>query len=138
MTQVLRRAVLLAAGGLFVIAAGAKDAPVAADPKATELVHELGLAESPTALRELPGWHAPKTLLMLSQTPLGGVSQKLRDSLMQAAPGLDVVMVGGMDEYIAKARDADAIVGSDDVVCDERVLAAAKKVRWMAVYSAGV
>jgi phosphoglycerate dehydrogenase-like enzyme len=138
MTQVLRRTVLLAAGGLFVMSAGAGDAPVAADPRASELVHELGLAESPTALRELPGWRAPRTLLMLSQTPLGGVSQKLRESLLQAAPGLDVVMVAGMDEFVARSRDADAVVGSDDVVCDERVLEAAKRLRWIAVYSAGV
>lgn len=139
MTQVLRRAALLAASGLFVAVAGGKDAaPVAPDPKATELIQELGLAESPTALREQPGWRAPKTLLMISQTPLGGVSQKLRDSLQSAAPGLDIVMVGTLDEFIAKAGDVDAIVGSDDWVCDERVLAAGKKVRWVAVYSAGV
>ena len=138
MTQVPGRAALLAAAGLFVGIAGARDAPVAPDPRATELIHELGLAESPTALREMPGWRAPKSLLMISQTPLGGVSQKLRDSLQSAAPGLDIVMVGTLDEFIAKARDVDAIVGSDDWVCDERVLAAAKQVRWIAVYSAGV
>ena len=39
---------------------------------------------------------------------------------------------------IAQAANADAIVGGDNVVCDERVLAAAKKVRWVAVMSAGV
>ncbi len=141
MTQVLKRAALLAAAGLFVVVAAAKDAPavaVAPDPKATELVHELGLAEAPTALREQPGWKSPKSLLMISQTPLGGVSQKLRESLQSAAPGLDIIMVGTMDEFIAKSRDVDAIVGSDDWVCDDRVLAMAKKVRWIAVYSAGV
>ncbi len=138
MTQVLSRAALLAACSMFIVVAVAKDAPVAADPKAVELVRELGLAESPTALRDMPGWKPPKTLLMISQTPLGGTSQKLRDSLQAAAPGLEVVMVGTMDEFIARARDVDAIAGGDDVVCDERVLAAAKKLRWAAVYSAGV
>ena len=138
MTQVLSRAALLAAASVFIVVAVAKDAPVAADPKAVELVRELGLAESPTALRDMPGWKPPKTLLMISQTPLGGTSQKLRDSLQAAAPGLEVVMVGTMDEFIARAKDVDAIAGGDDVVCDERVLAAAKKLRWAAVYSAGV
>ena len=138
MTQVLSRAALLAAASVFIVIAVAKDAPVAADPKAVELVRELGLAESPTALRDMPGWKPPKTLLMISQTPLGGTSQKLRDSLQAAAPGLEVVMVGTMEEFIARAKDVDAIAGGDDVVCDERVLAAAKKLRWAAVYSAGV
>ena len=137
MTQVLKRVSLLVAG-CFVVAAAAKDMPVAADPKAVELVHELGLVESPTALSELPGWRAPKTLLMLSQTPLGGVGQKLHDSLQSAAPGLEIVMVDSTDEFVAKAADADAMVASDGVVCDERVLAAAKKVRWVAIYSAGI
>jgi len=138
MSQVTNRAALSVAISFLVVAAFAKDAAVAPDPKAVALVQELGLAESPTALRELPGWKQPKTLLMISQNPLGGPSQKLRESLQSAAPGLEVVFVSSMDEFIAKAKDADAIAGGDDVVCDERVLAAAKKLRWAAVYSAGV
>jgi phosphoglycerate dehydrogenase-like enzyme len=138
MPQRSRHATLLVAAGWFVMVAGAKEAPVAPDPKAAELIKELGLAEGPTALRDIPGWKPPKTLLMISQTPLGATSQRLRDSLQSAAPGLEVVMVPNMDEFIAKARAADAIAGGDDVVCDERVLAAAKKLRWAAVYSAGV
>jgi phosphoglycerate dehydrogenase-like enzyme len=138
MRQLSRQATLLVAAGLFAMVAGAKDAPVAADPKAAELIKELGLAEGPAALRDIPGWRRPKTLLMISQTPLGATSQRLRESLRAVAPDLEVVMVPNMDEFIAKARDADAIAGGDDVVCDERVLAAAKQLRWAAVYSAGV
>lgn len=138
MRQVKYRAALLAAAAVFVVAAGAKDAPVAADPRVVQLIQELGLAEGPTALREQRGWKPPRTLLMLSQNPLSAASQKLRDSLQSAAPGLEVVMVSSMDEFIARAKDADAIAGGDDMVCDERVLAAAKKLRWAAVYSAGV
>ena len=138
MSQVTNRAALSVAISFFVVAAFAKDAAVAPDPKAVALVQELGLAESPTALRELPGWKQPKTLLMISQNPLGEASQKLRESLQSAAPGLEVVFVSSMDELIGKAKDADAIAGGDDVVCDERLLAAAKKLRWAAVYSAGV
>jgi phosphoglycerate dehydrogenase-like enzyme len=119
-------------------ASGAAVAPVAPDPRAVALVQELGLDEGPTALRELPGWKPPKTLLMISQNPLGAPSQKLRESLQAAAPGLNVVFVPGIEEFIAQAKDADAIAGGDDLVCDERVLAAAKKLRWAAVYSAGV
>ena len=138
MSQAVCRAAWFAAGSLFVLAANARDAAVATDPKAAELIQELGLAEGATALRDMPGWKQPRTLLMISQNPLGASSQKLRETLQAAAPGLEVVMVPSMDEFIAKAKDADAIAGGDDVVCDERVLAAAKKLRWAAVYSAGV
>lgn len=138
MRQVMCRAALLAATSWIAVAADAKDAPVAPDPKVVALIQEFGLTEGPTALRDLPGWKPPKTLLMISQNPLGGTSQRLRDALQAAAPGLEVVMVASMDEFIAKAKHVDAIAGGDDVVCDERVLAAAKKLRWAAVYSAGV
>ena len=51
---------------------------------------------------------------------------------------------GGLYAYHAiQAEQAapgrrDALASGDDVVCDDRVLAAARKVRWVAVYSAGV
>jgi len=95
MSQVTNRAALSVAISFLVVAAFAKDAAVAPDPKAVALVQELGLAESPTALRELPGWKQPKTLLMISQNPLGGPSQKLRESLQSAAPGLEVGQTAG-------------------------------------------
>ncbi len=42
----LSRAALLAASSLFAVGALAKDEPPAADPKAVEVIRELGLAES--------------------------------------------------------------------------------------------
>jgi len=36
------------------------------------------------------------------------------------------------------APGADALLGVDNLVCDEQVLAAAKNVRWIGIYSAGV
>jgi len=47
-------------------------------------------------------------------------------------------VVRGADERAAKAATADALLGVDNLVCDDRVLAAAKKVRWIGIYSAGV
>ncbi|HET9863143.1 MAG TPA: D-2-hydroxyacid dehydrogenase [Steroidobacteraceae bacterium] len=138
MTQVLKRAAMSLAVGLLMTVAAAKDAPVPADPKALALVEELGLEEGPTAMCDLPGWRAPKMMLMISQNPLGPSSQRLREVLESAAPGLEVLMVPGVDEFLAKVPQADAIAGGDDLVCDERVLAAGKKLRWIAVYSAGV
>jgi phosphoglycerate dehydrogenase-like enzyme len=101
-----------------------------ADPKAVEVVREMGLMEGPTALRDTKGWKAPKKIVLTSMGPL--------DALQAAAPGVEIVVVSNAEEMAKAAGDADAIASGDDVVCDDRVLAAARKVRWVAVYSAGV
>jgi phosphoglycerate dehydrogenase-like enzyme len=130
MDKLLRRAALLVATSIVAVGAMARDEPPAADPKAVEVIRELGLVESATALRDQKGWRPPKRIVMITGTPLG--------NLQTPAAGVEVIAVKNTDEMIAQAADADAIVGGDNVVCDERVLAAAKKVRWVAVMSAGV
>jgi phosphoglycerate dehydrogenase-like enzyme len=130
---------VLGATAIVVSAVGkAAPAPAPADPKALALVHELGLIESATAMREAKGWKQPKRIVMITQTPLGGLSGGLRERLQAAAGPVEIVLVGSIDEMVAKAPDADAVIGGDDAVCNERVLAAGKKLRWVAVFSAGV
>jgi ABC-type amino acid transport substrate-binding protein len=106
---------MLAASSLFAVGAAAKDEPPAADPKAVEVIREIGLVESPTALRDQKGWRAPKRIIMVSGTPYV-------DS-QAAASGVEIVTVKNTEELIAQAGTADAIIGGDNVVCDERVLA---------------
>ncbi|HEV7608678.1 MAG TPA: D-2-hydroxyacid dehydrogenase [Steroidobacteraceae bacterium] len=137
MRQFSKHAVLFAAS-LFAIAAAAKDEPPPADPKAIEIIHELGLAESPTALRDMPGWRAPRRIVMATQNPNGTGTQEIRATLAGVAPGVEVVFVADATGLIKEAASADAIIGGDDVACDEGVLAAAKRLRWVAVMSAGV
>jgi phosphoglycerate dehydrogenase-like enzyme len=124
----------------IVASVAAKDAPAPApaDPKAVALVQELGLTESPTALREAKGWKQPKRIVMITQTPLGGLTGGLKERLQAAAGPVEIVLVSSLDEMVAKVADADAVIGGDDVTCHERVLAAGKKLRWIAVFSAGV
>jgi phosphoglycerate dehydrogenase-like enzyme len=116
---------------LFVLTGHALAREAAApDPKATEVIRELGLAESASALRDLPGWKPPKKIVL---TALGSV-----DALKALAPDVQFVVVNGVDQMVKEAADADGIASGDNLVCDDRVLAAAKKLRWVAVYSAGV
>ena len=138
MHKFCKRAALLAATGILVVVAGAKEAPPPADPKAVALVTELGLAESPTALRDLPGWRAPRRIVMVTQNPFGTSAQEMREKLTTAAPGVEVAFVSGLDDLVKEAGNADAVIGGDDVVCNERVVAAGKRMRWIAVMSAGV
>lgn len=129
MREWVSRAASLAATGWFAMGASAGDA-VAPDPKAVEIVREMGLVEGPVALRDIPGWRPPKKIVL---TSLGNL-----DAMKAVAPGVDFIVVNGPKEMASKAADADAIFSGDNVVCDDHVLAAAKNVRWVAVYSAGV
>src|SRR5215510_8277816 len=72
MQQFPVRAALLVASALMSIATAAKEQPVAPpppDPKALELIQELALPENSTALRDLPGWRAPKRIVMSTANP---------------------------------------------------------------------
>jgi phosphoglycerate dehydrogenase-like enzyme len=132
---------LLVVAALFTLTAAAKDAPSPAPPpeaKAVELVHELGLVESPTALRELPGWRAPRRIVMATGNPNGTGAREQQEALQGVAPGVEVVTVADADGLLKEVANADAIIGGDDTVCDERVLGAARRLRWVAVMSAGV
>ncbi|MEJ0088019.1 MAG: D-2-hydroxyacid dehydrogenase [Pseudomonadota bacterium] len=129
MRESIGRAASVAATGLFAMAVNADDA-VAPDPQTIEVVREMGLLEGPVALRDMPGWRAPRKIVL---TGLGNL-----DAMKAVAPGVEFIVVKGPKEMAAQAADADAIFSGDDVVCDDRVLAAAKNVRWVAVYSAGV
>jgi phosphoglycerate dehydrogenase-like enzyme len=64
--------------------------------------------------------------------------QEIRTALEGAAPGIEIVFVPDVTGVIKEAANADAIIGADDIACDDRVLAAAKRARWIAVMSAGV
>ena len=130
---------MLAASSLFAVGALAKDAPPAADPKAVELIREhRARRESPPRCATSQGWRTPQRIVMATQNPNGTGTQEIRATLEGVAPGVEIVFVADADGRIKEAANADAIIGGDDVACDERVLAAAKRVRWVAVMSAGV
>ncbi len=103
---------------------------MAQDPRAAEVIREMGLPEGPSALREGKKWRKPRKIVLTSMGSL--------DELKAAAPGVNFVVVNGVEQMAKEAVDADAIASGDNLVCDDRVLAAAKKLKWIAVYSAGV
>src|SRR6188768_4123596 len=130
MSSFTSRVALLAASGVIAVIALAKDEPPAPDPKAVAVIQELGLQEGAVALRDIKGWRAPKRIVMVGGTPYGDVQT--------TGTGIEIITVKDTSGMIARAGDADAIIGPDNVVCDERVMTAAKKVRWVGIMSAGV
>jgi phosphoglycerate dehydrogenase-like enzyme len=108
------------------------------DPKAVALIQELAFPEAPTALRDQPGWKKPKRIVLSASGPYNPTDPEVLAAWKAATPGVELVVVRGVDEMAAQAPTADALLGVDNLVCDDRVLAAAKKVRWIGIYSAGV
>lgn len=129
---------------LFAVSAVADDPPrsepttVPADPKAVALIQELAFPEAPTALREQKGWKKPKRIVLSAAGPYNPTDPKTLEAWKAVSPGVELMVVRGVDEMVAQAATADALLGVDNLVCDDRVLAAAKRVRWIGIYSAGV
>jgi phosphoglycerate dehydrogenase-like enzyme len=128
MSNVSTKALWLVLGALA--AAAAAQTPGPQDPKAAKIIEELGLQEAGTAMRDSRGWKKPRKIVL---TGMGSLEE-----LKTAAPGINFVVVNGPEEMAREVVDADAIASGDNVVCDDRVLAAARRLQWVAVFSAGV
>jgi len=98
-----------------------------ATPEAASLVARLGLQEAPEPVSERPGWRAPRKVLVPP------VDADRLAWLQRAAPGVELVPVGSLEEAVAAAGDADAVIGT----CDAGVLAAGPGIRWVQILSAG-
>lgn len=136
--------VLVLATAAMTLAAVADDAPAARlttvppDPKAVALIQELAFPETRMPLREQPGWTKPRRIVLSAAGPYNPANPETLARWKAVSPDTELVVVRGLDEMVAQAPSADALLGVDNLVCDDRVLAAAKKVRWIGIYSAGI
>jgi phosphoglycerate dehydrogenase-like enzyme len=92
------------------------------------LIEELGLRESRAALRERPGWRAPRKVVVL-RADAARIAW-----LRAAAPGVELVAAPAREDALREAADADAVIGS----CAADVVGAGKRLRWVQHLSAGV
>jgi phosphoglycerate dehydrogenase-like enzyme len=95
------------------------------------LVAELGLVEDAQRVDERAGWRRPHKVLVRADAAFGfpGI-----EWLQTAAPDVQLVAVDGIEEAVAHARDADAVIGW----CDPSILAAGARIRWIQYLYAGV
>ena len=113
---------------LFLMPAFVQADATAPDPAAEVLISEIGLRESATAVRDLPGWSPPKKIVVRKLWP---------DQLEQfkvIAPNVEFVEVDSPEAAVAVATGAQAVFG----MCDEDVLAAEPALFWVQRYGAGV
>src|SRR6056300_223862 len=95
----------------------------AAEYTIENLIEDTGVREGSTVMRDKDAWDAGRSIVIRD------IGLDLPDF-----GDLDVVVVGSVDEAMAKAGDAGAIIG----YCDAELLAAAPHVSWVQIFSAGV
>ncbi len=123
--------VLMAVVALLISVTGAASADVedaSAQAAARAMVERLGLRESATPVRDVPGWSKPRKVVARLDGP-----ERLA-ALQAAAPGVEIVPVETVEEAAAAVSDAQVVLG----FCDEQVLAQGPELHWIQVYSAGV
>ena len=86
------------------------------------LIEDTGVREGPTVMRDKKAWDASRRIVIRN------IGLDLPDF-----GDLDVVVVGSMDEAMAHAEDAGAIIG----FCDAELLAGAPHVSWVQIFAAG-
>ncbi len=106
--------------------AAAAVAPVRADVSIDRLIEDAGLSEGAVASRDLPGWRPPQKVVVRDAGDfVAALQAEFPDVLFVAAPT--------PADAAAAARDADAIIG----FCAEDVVAAADRLVWVQIFSAG-
>ena len=92
-----------------------------------ELMQQTGIEAGNVAMRDMPGWRAPRKIVMSDY----GLS---RQDLKTLLPGIEVVVARSEAEILANAKGADAIIAS----CRRNVIDAAVDAIWVQVSGAGV
>lgn len=108
---------------LVLAAATAGASALAAEGDVGKLVADLGLVESPKAVRDMPRWQKPQKAVVFVDAKPGRL-----DWFKEVAPGVNVVGVRSSKEAMAEIADADVLIGD----CrPPELLKAAKKLRYM-------
>jgi phosphoglycerate dehydrogenase-like enzyme len=139
MATIVRRAAIVFAATLTTISIAKNPAPVSApEPAATQLQQELAIGEGATASRDQPGWRAPKVIVFSTIGPFDVDSPEYLARLHSAAGDAHIVVTRTLNELVEQAGGADAIFGTSDIICQDKVLEVAKRARYFGAYNAGV
>ena len=97
-----------------------------------QLVEELGLRESSSAARDMPGWQPPQKIVMLLWGSLPESGPGSKDWLQKAAGDAELVFTDG--------RSVDAMAGADAYfgICSPAAIGAGDALRYIHIYMAGL
>lgn len=119
--------------GALLVAALYSTAAAAGEDVAATLA-SFGIQESDVRARDVPGWRAPRKVLLLQY----GFRPKDPAVFEGVAPGARVVSVNNLADAVREAADADIIIGDNPEICDARIINAARELRWLSSLSAGM
>ncbi len=91
-----------------------------------QLIGETGIEAGPVAVRDRPGWHKPKKILL-------SADEDLIAEMREIIPDVSLIAINSTADAMQHAADADAIIG----FCSDQFIAAAKHLLWVQIYSAG-
>lgn len=92
------------------------------------MIEDLGLRESTTPVRNLPGWRKPAKVVVWLDDP-----ERL-PVLQAVAPGVEIVPATTVDEALRQVSGAQALLG----FCEQELLARGEELHWVQVYWSGV
>jgi len=98
------------------------------DPRAAALIAELGLKEGPVPSRDLPGWRAPRRIVVATDDV-----ERLQQ-LQSVVPGVELLAAAEGDARATQLAEAQVVVG----LCDAETLTAAKSLHWIQAWWVGV
>jgi phosphoglycerate dehydrogenase-like enzyme len=121
--------VLMIAGSFPVYASSLQDEKARLSVSAVDsMIETLGLRESGTPSRQLPGWSMPDKIVVR-------LNDADRVAMLQAvAPETEIIAVQSVAQAVEAVGDAQVLIG----FCDQEILEAGTQLRWVQVYSAGV
>ncbi len=97
-----------------------------ADTEIDRLVEQTGVEAGPVAVRDLPGWREPRKIIVRDYA---GLFAAVDGTL----PGIELIRARTAADVIRHAENADAIIG----FCSDEIVAAAPRVLWIQIFSAG-
>jgi phosphoglycerate dehydrogenase-like enzyme len=102
---------------------------------AAELVRRLGIEEFGTPVRERAGWREPRKIVVV-----GALPANIRAAFTEAAGKARIVEAPNVAAAVQAVPDADIVVGltGPPGICDPKILAAAKELRWLHSISIGI
>lgn len=106
------------------------------DGRAEALIAQYGLREAPDTVSARKGWRRPSRIVVDGSVP--GLADALRRQFSNLSPSIEFVAVSSAAEMAGALEGADVAIGRNGFVCDEKLLAAGRDLRWLQTLSSGV
>lgn len=126
---------LLVAAALALLA-GQHAAAANSAVDAATLIAQYGLREAPEAVSARSGWRRPSRVVVDASVP--GLAEALRQQFSGLSPSIEVLAAGSPAELAAALPGADVAIGRNGFVCDDKLIAAGRDLRWLQTLSSGV